>query len=84
VIESTPRLCRQLPPPFSPQAPRGNRLDESELRRRNQSETLEEELVSDESNSRADFSLSNSNSKFFPPGDYKIDTYLNDELIGTE
>jgi len=59
-------------------------LDESELRRRNQSETLEKELVSDESNSRADFSLSNSNSKFFPPGDYKIDTYLNDELIGTE
>ena len=42
----------------------------------------EKELVTDESN-RADFSLSNSNSKTFPPGDYKIDIYLDDELIQT-
>src|ERR1041384_1901094 len=43
----------------------------------------EKELVTDESNRRADFSLSNSNSKFFPPGKYKIDIYLDDELIQT-
>jgi hypothetical protein len=42
----------------------------------------EKELVTDESN-RADFSLSNKNSKFFPAGDYKIDIYLDDELIQT-
>lgn len=41
------------------------------------------ELVTDESNRRADFSLSNSNDKLFPPGDYKIDVYLDDELIQT-
>jgi hypothetical protein len=38
--------------------------------------------VTDEAN-RADFSLSNKNSKFFPPGDYKIDVYLDDELVDT-
>jgi cytochrome oxidase complex assembly protein 1 len=41
------------------------------------------ELVTDESNRRADFSLTNSNDKLFPPGDYKIDVYLDDELIQT-
>ncbi len=41
------------------------------------------ELVTDEANRRADFSLSNSNGKLFPPGDYKIDVYLDDELIQT-
>ena len=50
--------------------------------RERQREILEKELVTDESN-RADFSLSNSNSKTFPPGDYKIDIYLDDELIQT-
>jgi hypothetical protein len=34
-------------------------------------------------NPRADFSLSNSDSKLFPTGDYKIDIYLDDELIDT-
>lgn len=43
----------------------------------------EKELVTDEKNHRADFSLSNSNSKIFPPGDYKIEVYLDDELIQT-
>jgi hypothetical protein len=43
----------------------------------------EKELVTNEKNKRADFSLSNSNDKFFPPGDYKIDVYLDDELIQT-
>jgi hypothetical protein len=43
----------------------------------------EKELVLDMPNPRADFSLSNSNSKLFPIGDYKIDIYLNDELIDT-
>ena len=43
----------------------------------------EKELITDESNLRADFSLSNSNSKLFPPGDYKIDIYLDDELVDT-
>ena len=42
----------------------------------------EKELVTDESN-RADFSLSNKDSKTFPPGDYKIDIYFDDELIQT-
>ena len=41
----------------------------------------EKELVTDESNLRANFSLSNSSSKTFPPGDYKIDIYLDDELV---
>ena len=41
------------------------------------------ELVTDEENRSADFSLSNSNSKLFPTGDYKIDIYLDDELIDT-
>jgi len=41
------------------------------------------ELVTDEENRSADFSLSNRNSKTFPPGDYKIDIYLDDELIQT-
>lgn len=36
-----------------------------------------------EGNLRADFSLSNSNNEFFPPGDYKIDIYLDDELLQT-
>jgi Cytochrome oxidase complex assembly protein 1 len=43
----------------------------------------EKELVTDEKNKRADFSLSNKNSKYFPPGNYKIDIYLDDELIQT-
>jgi Cytochrome oxidase complex assembly protein 1 len=43
----------------------------------------EKELVLDMPNPRADFSLSNSNSKLFPIGDYKIDIYLDDELIDT-
>ena len=43
----------------------------------------EKELVTDEENLRADFSLSNSNNKLFPAGDYKIDIYLDDELIDT-
>jgi hypothetical protein len=43
----------------------------------------EKELVTNEKNPRADFSLKNSNSKLFPPGDYKIDIYLDDELIQT-
>jgi hypothetical protein len=43
----------------------------------------EKELVTDENNRRADFALSNSNGKSFPPGDYKIDIYLDDELIQT-
>lgn len=43
----------------------------------------EKELVTTEKNRRADFSLSNSNSKFFPPGNYKIDIYLDDELVQT-
>src|SRR5207237_6637594 len=41
------------------------------------------ELVTNEENRSADFSLSNSNSKFFPTGDYKIDIYLDEELIQT-
>ena len=43
----------------------------------------EKELVTTKKNRRADFSLSNSNDKFFPPGNYKIDIYLDDELIQT-
>lgn len=43
----------------------------------------EKELILDTPNPRADFSLSNTNSKKFPAGDYKIDIYLNDELINT-
>ena len=43
----------------------------------------EKELVTSESNLRADFSLSNKNSKTFPPGDYKIDIYVDDELVQT-
>jgi len=43
----------------------------------------EKELVTTEDNLRANFSLSNSGSKTFPPGDYKIDIYLDDELIQT-
>jgi hypothetical protein len=43
----------------------------------------EKELVLDMPNPRADFSLSNSNSKLFPTGDYKIDIYLDDELVDT-
>jgi hypothetical protein len=34
-------------------------------------------------NPRADFSLSNSKSKKFPIGDYKIDIYLDDKLVDT-
>jgi Cytochrome oxidase complex assembly protein 1 len=41
------------------------------------------ELTTDEENRSADFSLSNSNSKLFPIGDYKIDIYLDNELIQT-
>lgn len=40
------------------------------------------ELVPDEDSRTANFSLS-SNGKPFPPGDYKIDIYLDDELIQT-
>ena len=43
----------------------------------------EKELVTSEKNRRADFSLSNSNGKKFPAGDYKIDIYLDDELLQT-
>lgn len=43
----------------------------------------EKELILDMPNPRADFSLSNTNSKKFPAGDYKIDIYLNDELVDT-
>ena len=41
------------------------------------------ELVTDEEKRSADFSLSNSHDKLFPPGDYKIDIYLDDELVQT-
>ena len=41
------------------------------------------ELVPNDEDRSADFSLSNSNSKLFPTGDYKIDIYLDDELIQT-
>ncbi|HEY6069885.1 MAG TPA: cytochrome c oxidase assembly factor Coa1 family protein [Chthoniobacterales bacterium] len=41
------------------------------------------ELVTSEGNLSADFSLSNAGSKTFPPGDYKIDIYLDDELVQT-
>jgi len=43
----------------------------------------EKELIMNVPNPRADFSLSNTNSKLFPTGDYKIDIYLDDELIDT-
>jgi hypothetical protein len=43
----------------------------------------EKELVLAMPNPRADFSLSNTNSKLFPAGDYKIDIYLDDELVDT-
>jgi len=43
----------------------------------------EKELIMNVPNPRADFSLSNSDSKLFPTGDYKIDIYLDDELIDT-
>ena len=43
----------------------------------------EKELILDMPNPRADFSLSNNNSKQFPTGDYKIDIYLDDELVDT-
>lgn len=41
------------------------------------------ELVPDADDRSADFSLSNSNNKAFPPGDYKIDVYIDDELVQT-
>jgi hypothetical protein len=43
----------------------------------------EKELILDMPNPRADFSLSNTNSKKFPAGDYKIDIYVNDALVDT-
>ena len=43
----------------------------------------EKELVPSKKNRTADFSLSNSNSKLFPTGNYKIEIYLEDELIQT-
>jgi hypothetical protein len=43
----------------------------------------EKELITNKSNQRADFSLTNSKSKLFPTGDYKIDIYLDAELIQT-
>jgi len=41
------------------------------------------ELVPDADDRSADFSLSNSNNKTFPTGDYKIDVYIDDELVQT-
>jgi hypothetical protein len=41
------------------------------------------ELVPNDEDRTVDFSLSNSNGKSFPTGDYKIDIYLDDELIQT-
>lgn len=41
------------------------------------------ELVPNDEDRSADFSLSNRNDKLFPPGDYKIDIYLDDELVQT-
>lgn len=41
------------------------------------------ELVPDDESRIANFSLSNSNDKSFPPGDYKIDIYFDDELVQT-
>ena len=41
------------------------------------------ELVPDDESRIANFSLSNSNDKSFPTGDYKIDIYLDDELVQT-
>jgi hypothetical protein len=43
----------------------------------------EKELILDMPNPRADFSLSNTHSKKFPAGDYKIDIYLDDTLVDT-
>jgi hypothetical protein len=43
----------------------------------------EKELILDMPNPRADFSLSSSNSRKFPAGDYKIDIYLDDTLVDT-
>jgi hypothetical protein len=43
----------------------------------------EKELVMNVPNPRADFSLSNSKNKLFPIGDYKIDIYLDGELVDT-
>jgi hypothetical protein len=43
----------------------------------------EKELILDMPNPRADFSLSNTNSRKFPAGDYKIDIYLDDTLVDT-
>jgi hypothetical protein len=43
----------------------------------------EKELILDMPNPRADFSLSNTNSTKFLTGDYKIDIYLDDELVDT-
>jgi hypothetical protein len=45
--------------------------------------SLGNESVPNDTDRTADFSLSNSSSKTFPPGDYKIDVYLDDELIQT-
>jgi Cytochrome oxidase complex assembly protein 1 len=43
----------------------------------------EKELILDMPSPRADFSLSNTNSRKFPAGDYKIDIYLDGTLIDT-
>jgi len=43
----------------------------------------EKELIMNMPNPRADFSLSNTDSKLFPAGDYKIDIYLDDQLVKT-
>jgi hypothetical protein len=43
----------------------------------------EKELILDMPNPRADFSLSNTNRKKFPAGDYKIDIYLDNTLVDT-
>jgi hypothetical protein len=49
----------------------------------NDQKLWETELILDTPNPRADFSLSNTNSKKFPAGDYKIDIYLDDKLVDT-
>lgn len=40
-------------------------------------------MITNVPNPRADFSLSNTESKLFPRGDYKIDIYLDDQLVKT-
>jgi hypothetical protein len=49
----------------------------------NRKKLWEKELIMSVPIPRADFSLSNTSNKLFPAGDYKIDVYLDDELIQT-